>query len=100
MRKIKVGLSPTGGCANVYSTAKTTYEGEITELLFSDGHKIKAITKESRKPDCSGCYIREYSSRLGMQPVCPRDPDGGFLICVPREHTLQFICLENLMEDI
>ena len=84
----------------MYSTAKTTYEGELTELLFSDGHKIKAITGSCRNPDCSGCYIREYASNQGMHPVCPRDPAGGFLICVPREHTLRFICMEKILEEI
>ena len=99
MRRLKIGLTPDRGCY-VYSTAKPTYEGEITELVFSDDHKIKAITGTCRNPDCSGCCIREYASHLGMQPVCPRDPAGGFLICVPSERTLRFICLEEIMEDI
>lgn len=108
MRRLKVGLAPERGCVDVYHTAKTTYEGEITELVFSDGHKVKAITVACRKPDCSGCYIREYSFNMGMQPVCPRDPVGGALICVPCAHICTdlkdvycvFKPLDNLVEDI
>lgn len=100
MRKLKVGLIPRDRCADSYQRAPHTYDGEITELFFSDGHTVRAITTISNVPDCSGCYIREYSFNMVLEPVCPRVPDVGCLTCVGAYKSYKFICLEKVMEDI
>lgn len=100
MRKLKVGLIPSDGCVDRYHKAKKTYEGEITEICFSDGHKVRAITMASGVPDCSGCYIREYSFNMGLDPICPRVPDIGCLTCVGGYKSYKFVCLEQVLEEL
>lgn len=100
MRELKVGLIPKDGCVNRYHEATHTYDGEITELSFSDGHTVRAITVISTKPDCSGCYVREYSFNMGKDPICPRVPHKGCLTCIDGYNTYKFMCLEKIMEDI